>query len=387
MAKPTLDRAAAEAMNLAVLKRIDPAIEEVRARAQRLGARLGALARRRRCRPPAALDPTSRPQTQSSKLTPRHTTHTPHTTQLLATAGHVALYDFDPAGQKWARKGVEGGLFVVKRAAAPRFRFVVLNKKGADNFAQDVGGAFACEVKEPYCLYRDAAGGVVGVWFYDAADLARIATLLQRIAATFAAPADAPAGAAPVAAPPAPAPIAAAPAAAPAAPADGADADAFWDARVTVPAELPAPGGGPPPAASAPPPAPAPSANPLARLFAGLTAAAPPAAAVPPPPPAPSPPAAPALPLLTPQFLQRATPPPPAAASATANAGALLLQSLRGGPPQPAAAQQPQPPPQQQQAPPAADAARLAALLRAMADDAVLCAGLAAAARRAGLLA
>ena len=135
--KPVLDRKAAEQINLNVLKRLDSDVED-----------------------------------------------------LLATAGHVALYDFDVSTTQWSRKNVEGSLFVVKRHGSPRFRFIILNKKSADNFVEDVGGGFQCEVKEPYVLYRSSAGGVIGIWFYEEEDCRRIAALLQRIASTFAAPED-----------------------------------------------------------------------------------------------------------------------------------------------------------------------------------------------------
>lgn len=135
--KPVLDRKAAEQMNLNVLRRLDADVEE-----------------------------------------------------LLATAAHVALYDFDVSTTQWSRKDVEGSLFVVKRRGLPRFRFVILNKKSANNFMEDVGGGFQCEVKEPYLLYKSKGGGVVGIWFYEEEDCRRIARLLQKIASTFSAPKD-----------------------------------------------------------------------------------------------------------------------------------------------------------------------------------------------------
>ena len=49
--------------------------------------------------------------------------------QLLATAGHVALYDFNQAAGKWAHKGVEGTLFLIKRRSQPFYQYIVLNKK------------------------------------------------------------------------------------------------------------------------------------------------------------------------------------------------------------------------------------------------------------------
>ncbi len=234
----------------------------------------------------------------------------------------------------------------------------------------------------PPCLIAQ----VVGIWFYDDADCDRISALLQRIAATFAAPSEAAAGTvvrtgfdrtcwggvhaadrcracghvpaarlllllvrypctpfvcvlqAPPAAPERQA------AAAPAAESSGGDAG-FWDRQVTVPEERqlqPANGAfvqqAAPPAEPAA--APAGSSNELARLFAGMkapgatTAAAAPTA----PAPVPVPPAvaAPML-LLTPQLLQQeaaggaARAEQEAAAEAATAPGNLLLQSLLRG--------------------------------------------------------
>ena len=78
-----------------------------------------------------------------------------HVEQVLASAGHVALYDFDQQTNSWVcqafwriclrcffwegfrgyqellqnRKDVEGTLFVIKRRTAPRFQYIILNKK------------------------------------------------------------------------------------------------------------------------------------------------------------------------------------------------------------------------------------------------------------------
>lgn len=113
--------------------------------------------------------------------------------QVIATAGHVALYDFNVSTSQWSRKDVEGSLFLVKRKSSPRFRFVILNKKGDDNFWEDVGPNFSCEKQEPYVMYRNGPPGgvVVGIWFYEPADCQRFADLFEKIATTFAAPSDA----------------------------------------------------------------------------------------------------------------------------------------------------------------------------------------------------
>lgn len=224
---------------------------------------------------------------------------------------------------------------------------------------------------------------MVGIWFYDEPDCDRISALLQRIAATFGAPAEAPAGgavraaarpAAAVGVPglplpqlqhslqscstsrssppvqeaaPAPQPVAVAqPAAEPPAGGNGGDAG-FWDKRVAVPAGdaggaalrqlQPADGSYAQspvllvPAQLQQPAAPAEpaggSSNDLARLFAGMKTA--PSAAAPAAAPAATPPTAAPLALLTPEALQQEATSAPAPEAEPA--GSMLLQSLLRG--------------------------------------------------------
>ncbi|KAL4450574.1 hypothetical protein ABPG77_000930 [Micractinium sp. CCAP 211/92] len=265
--RPVIDQRAAEQMNLNVLRRIDPQVEEVTAAV--VTAAYIVFSR----------GPYVKPLTGSGYLCPV-------LLQLLATAGHVALYDFDIPTKRWSRKDVEGSLFLVKRRSQPRFQFVILNKKsavGTDNFVEDVHGGFQCEVQKPYVLYRNRANEVVGIWFYDDADCDRISALLQRIASTFAAPSEAGAGAAGAVAAPSADDSAAPKGGAPQA---GVGDDSFWDRQVAVPEKgsgtslpLPAPapnGQAAPqavpqlqPQAAAQASAPA-NNNDIARLFAGI---------------------------------------------------------------------------------------------------------------------
>ncbi|PSC74420.1 mRNA-decapping enzyme isoform B [Micractinium conductrix] len=309
--KPVIDQRAAEQMNLNVLRRIDPQIEE-----------------------------------------------------LLATAGHVALYDFDIPTKRWSRKDVEGSLFLVKRRLQPRFQFIILNKKSAvatDNFVEDVHGGFQCEVQKPYVLYRNRANEVVGIWFYDDADCDRISALLQRIASTFAAPAEAGAGASTLLTP----------AADDSAVHSGSDADmgrvhgdnGFWDRQVEVPDEVQAP-----------------DSQPVANGQPALQAPEQP------------------MQLLTPQLLQQeaasAVPPAvqarpaPAADVPAPAAGSELLQSLLRG--STAAAPPTAPPaPHSVDITEAADRAlrsKVASLLSALAGNDAFCGILAAELKRAGLV-
>jgi hypothetical protein len=99
---------------------------------------------------------------------------------IVATAGHVALYDFDVSTSQWSRKDVEGSLFLVQRRDG-RFRFVILNKKGdSGDYWEDVAEGFSCDKQEPYVMYKTAAG-VVGIWFYEEQDCEKFARLFEDI--------------------------------------------------------------------------------------------------------------------------------------------------------------------------------------------------------------
>lgn len=339
-ARPTLDRKAAEQININVLKRLDPQVEE-----------------------------------------------------LLATAAHVALYNFDVPTRRWTRKDVEGSLFLVKRRGSPRFQIVILNKKSADNYVEDVGGGFQCELNPPYLLYRNKVGEVVGIWFYEETDCKRMCDILSKISSTFAAPSDAEAGvghgnnnnnnnnkgdSAPSSQPASPAYAYSA-----AIPVDTSygqesaqqeeeDEGIFWDKKVEVPAEVGMPGGA---GAASTEAAGAPNA--LAGLLAGLKVAAAPQSQTAAPPSA--------TPLLTPQFLlnqqqqqqqQQSRPPAP---STTENQGAMLLQSLRSS------SSSAVPAPTAFAAIANVDAGKVSALLRALAENKMFCTELAKEIRQAGL--
>ncbi|CAD5169504.1 unnamed protein product [Musa acuminata subsp. malaccensis] len=125
---PNLDQQSTKALNLIVLQRIDPFVEEV-----------------------------------------------------LMTAPHVTLYEFNIELNRWSRKDVEGSLFLVKRNAQPRFQFIVMNRRNTDNLVEDLLGDFEYEIHLPYLLYRNAAQEVNGIWFYNSHDCEDVANILSRI--------------------------------------------------------------------------------------------------------------------------------------------------------------------------------------------------------------
>ncbi len=136
-----LDQKAANQLNLQVLKRIDPATEDVRPTGPRLPIYKIFYELRK------VLSTLSK--------------------QVLATAGHVALYDFNQDSSCWVknvllnvlksqwklalrtrplqeRKDVEGSLFLLKRRTNPRFQFIILNKKSQGKCAVWTAPTLAC---------------------------------------------------------------------------------------------------------------------------------------------------------------------------------------------------------------------------------------------------
>lgn len=109
----------------------------------------------------------------------------PYVEDILITVSHVVLYVFDIDSGKYSRKDVEGSLFVVKRNTQPRFQFIVMNRLNTDNLVEDLLGNFEYEIQLPYLLYRNAAREVNGVWFYNARECEEVGKLFSRILGAF----------------------------------------------------------------------------------------------------------------------------------------------------------------------------------------------------------
>lgn len=109
----------------------------------------------------------------------------PSVEDILFTAAHVTFYEFNTDLTQWSRKDVEGSLFVVKRKTQPRFQFIVMNRRSTDNLVENLLGDFEYEVQVPYVLYRNAAQEVNGIWFYERRDCEDIANLFNRILLAF----------------------------------------------------------------------------------------------------------------------------------------------------------------------------------------------------------
>ncbi|KAJ7948022.1 mRNA-decapping enzyme-like protein [Quillaja saponaria] len=109
----------------------------------------------------------------------------PFVEEILITAAHVTFYEFNIDLSQWSRKDVEGSLFVVKRNMQPRFQFIVMNRRNTENLVENLLGDFEFEVQVPYLLYRNAAQEVNGIWFYNARECEEVANLFSRILSAY----------------------------------------------------------------------------------------------------------------------------------------------------------------------------------------------------------
>ncbi|ESW22046.1 hypothetical protein PHAVU_005G122100 [Phaseolus vulgaris] len=110
----------------------------------------------------------------------------PFVEEILITAAHVTFYEFNIDLSQWSRKDVEGSLFVVKRNTQPRFQFIVMNRRNTENLVENLLGDFEYEVQVPYLLYRNAAQEVNGIWFYNPRECEEVANLFSRILNAYA---------------------------------------------------------------------------------------------------------------------------------------------------------------------------------------------------------
>ena len=86
-------------------------------------------------------------------------------TTITNTYDHVVLYKYNKS--EWEKLDVEGAMFIVERnePKAPKYRVVVMNRKSATDFHQDITKDLDLEVHHPFVFYK-TKNNVRGIWFY-----------------------------------------------------------------------------------------------------------------------------------------------------------------------------------------------------------------------------
>jgi len=112
---------------------------------------------------------------------------------VISSATHVVLYEFNELAQAWEKRNVEGSLFVAKRSDAPRFKLIVMNRNAKENLEIPLAAKFQMQVREPYLIFRlDNGEGqqhskekektpIRGIWFHDGKEREVICNVLQKV--------------------------------------------------------------------------------------------------------------------------------------------------------------------------------------------------------------
>lgn len=108
---------------------------------------------------------------------------------VISSATHVVLYEFNEPGQAWEKRNVEGSLFVAKRSDAPRFKLIVMNRNAKENLEIPLAAKFQMQVREPYLIFRldngqqESAGKtpIRGIWFHDGKEREVICNVLEKV--------------------------------------------------------------------------------------------------------------------------------------------------------------------------------------------------------------
>ncbi|KAG6417698.1 hypothetical protein SASPL_119890 [Salvia splendens] len=118
--------------------------------------------------------------------------------EIIAGATHVAIYEFDIDTLEWVCSCVSMFLHhcvtaaclfpasaryvsALRRNTEPHFQFLVMNRKSTENLVESLWGNFEYEVHGPYVLYRNHCKEVNGIWFYDTKECEEISNLFGRI--------------------------------------------------------------------------------------------------------------------------------------------------------------------------------------------------------------
>lgn len=102
----------------------------------------------------------------------------PSTTLILSIAPYAVLYTFTPSSGTWTKSDIEGSLFICALTPSPigaeRFNVVILNRRGFDNFAQELSSSEDVEVTTEYVILKgsDGKGGdvIYGIWIFAEPD-------------------------------------------------------------------------------------------------------------------------------------------------------------------------------------------------------------------------
>jgi len=105
----------------------------------------------------------------------------PYIISIEAHSSQVALYKFHPGKGDWEKTEVEGTLFVYQREAEPQYGFTIMNRLNMDNLVEPVTKELDFQLQTPFLLYRNHAGDIYGIWFYEQIECERVGKRIEML--------------------------------------------------------------------------------------------------------------------------------------------------------------------------------------------------------------
>lgn len=106
---------------------------------------------------------------------------------IMGSATHVVLYEFNELSQEWEKRNVEGSLFLVKHLNSPNYKLVIMNRNSNENMYVPITINFQIQIREPYIIFKgykddvtiNAPQKIRGIWFHDCDERKLISNLLE----------------------------------------------------------------------------------------------------------------------------------------------------------------------------------------------------------------
>jgi mRNA-decapping enzyme 1B len=101
---------------------------------------------------------------------------------ILGSATHVVLYQFQQSSQSWEKSNVEGSLFLAVRPSG--YLLVILNRNSPDNYPIPLSQDFQMQHKDPYLIFKQQMEGetvIRGIWFPNPNERVLMDSLLNQV--------------------------------------------------------------------------------------------------------------------------------------------------------------------------------------------------------------
>ncbi|KAJ2955358.1 hypothetical protein NQZ79_g8640 [Umbelopsis isabellina] len=78
----------------------------------------------------------------------------PDIVDLLDQSSHAVVYTFDLSKAGWAKKGIEGTVFLIRRNTPPYYGIYILNRVSIDNYRLNLTEDLVIEQQDEYIIYQ-----------------------------------------------------------------------------------------------------------------------------------------------------------------------------------------------------------------------------------------